>query len=67
LPQKVPTQIPEDPFHCRKLRVPENGNFYRREVRNGVSLKFDPRGRYLDITGGYGLLTRAMRDFEFDF
>jgi len=25
------------------------------------------KGRYLDIAGGYGLLTRIMRDFGFDF
>jgi len=25
------------------------------------------RGRYLDLAGGYGMLTRMMRDFGFDF
>lgn len=25
------------------------------------------RGRYLDVAGGYGMLTRLMRDFGFDF
>lgn len=28
---------------------------------------FDRRGKYLDIGGGYGLLTRLMRDYGFDF
>jgi hypothetical protein len=28
---------------------------------------FDPDGRYLDIGGGYGILTRLMRDIGFDF
>jgi hypothetical protein len=28
---------------------------------------FDKHGKYLDIGGGYGLLTRLMRDYGFDF
>jgi Methyltransferase domain len=28
---------------------------------------FDKEGKYLDIAGGYGLLTRLMRDIGFDF
>lgn len=28
---------------------------------------FDRRGRYLDAAGGYGILTRLMRDIGFDF
>ncbi len=28
---------------------------------------FDPGGKYLDIGGGYGILTRMMRDVGFDF
>ena len=28
---------------------------------------FDKNGKYLDIGGGYGLLTRLMRDYGFDF
>lgn len=28
---------------------------------------FDKRGTYLDIAGGYGMLTRLMRDIGFDF
>ncbi|BAY97938.1 putative glycosyl transferase [Tolypothrix tenuis PCC 7101] len=28
---------------------------------------FDPQGRYLDVAGGYGMLTRLMRDIGFDF
>lgn len=27
----------------------------------------DPRARYLDVAGGYGLLTRLMRDYGFDY
>lgn len=30
-------------------------------------LSFDPRATYLDVAGGYGLLTRLMRDYGFDF
>ena len=30
-------------------------------------LLFDPKGSYLDVAGGYGLLTRLMRDAGFDF
>lgn len=30
-------------------------------------LKFDPKAAYLDVAGGYGMLTRLMRDFGFDF
>lgn len=30
-------------------------------------LLFDKDGKYLDIAGGYGLLTRMMRDIGFDF
>ena len=29
--------------------------------------EFDPRGKYLDIAGGYGMLTRLMRDIGFDY
>lgn len=28
---------------------------------------FDPRGKYVDIAGGYGVLTRRMRDYGFDY
>jgi hypothetical protein len=28
---------------------------------------FDRQGRYIDVAGGYGLLTRLMRDVGFDF
>lgn len=28
---------------------------------------FDPAGMYLDVAGGYGVLTRLMRDFGFEF
>jgi Methyltransferase domain len=28
---------------------------------------FDPRGRFLDAAGGYGLFTRLMRDVGFDY
>ncbi|MBW4561960.1 MAG: class I SAM-dependent methyltransferase [Mojavia pulchra JT2-VF2] len=28
---------------------------------------FDKQGKYLDIAGGYGMLTRLMRDIGFDF
>lgn len=27
----------------------------------------DPKARYLDVAGGYGVLTRLMRDYGFDF
>jgi hypothetical protein len=30
-------------------------------------LGFNPRGAYLDVAGGYGMLTRLMRDFGFDY
>jgi len=30
-------------------------------------LNFDRTGAYLDVAGGYGLLTRMMRDYGFDF
>lgn len=30
-------------------------------------LHFNPKGAYLDIAGGYGLLARLMRDYGFDF
>jgi hypothetical protein len=28
---------------------------------------FDPKGKYVDVAGGYGMLTRLMRDAGFDF
>lgn len=28
---------------------------------------FDPRGKYVDVAGGYGVLTRLMRDYGFDY
>ena len=30
-------------------------------------LAFEKRGAYLDIAGGYGMLTRLMRDYGFDY
>ncbi len=30
-------------------------------------VSFDPRGSYVDVAGGYGLLARLMRDLGFDF
>ncbi|MDR1367299.1 MAG: class I SAM-dependent methyltransferase, partial [Candidatus Accumulibacter sp.] len=30
-------------------------------------LNFDPRGAYLDVGGGYGMMTRLMRDCGFDY
>lgn len=32
-----------------------------------IYFELDPRGAYLDVAGGYGLLSRLMRDFGFDF
>lgn len=32
-----------------------------------LDARFDPRAAYLDIAGGYGMLTRLMRDFGFDY
>lgn len=32
-----------------------------------LALNFDPRGAYLDVAGGYGMLTRLMRDCGFDY
>ncbi len=30
-------------------------------------LRFEPRGAYLDVAGGYGMLARLMRDYGFDY
>lgn len=30
-------------------------------------LRFEPTGAYLDVAGGYGMLTRLMRDYGFDY
>jgi len=32
-----------------------------------IYFELDPRGAYLDVAGGYGMLVRLMRDFGFDF
>jgi hypothetical protein len=32
-----------------------------------MQLCLDPNARYLDVAGGYGILTRLMRDYGFDF
>jgi hypothetical protein len=32
-----------------------------------LSMLFGAKGHYVDMAGGYGLLTRLMRDFGFDF
>lgn len=32
-----------------------------------LSLNLNPRGFYLDVAGGYGMLTRLMRDFGFNY
>ena len=30
-------------------------------------LRFDPRAAFVDVAGGYGMLTRLMRDYGFNF
>jgi len=30
-------------------------------------LRFDPRACFLDVAGGYGMMTRLMRDYGFDY
>lgn len=32
-----------------------------------IYYELDPKGAYLDVAGGYGMLVRLMRDFGFDF
>lgn len=32
-----------------------------------LGILFDPRARYADVGGGYGMLTRLMRDMGFDY
>ncbi len=37
------------------------------KLTNLIYLQLDPRASYLDIAGGYGMLTRLMRDHGFDY
>jgi hypothetical protein len=32
-----------------------------------IYFELDPKGAYLDVAGGYGMMTRLMRDYGFDF
>jgi hypothetical protein len=32
-----------------------------------LNLRFESKGAYLDVAGGYGMLARLMRDFGFDY
>lgn len=41
--------------------------FISRKLSCLLYFLFDKDGRYLDVGGGYGLLTRLMRDIGFDF
>lgn len=43
-------------------------NLYNAHILgNMLYILFDKHGKYLDVGGGYGLLTRLMRDYGFDF
>lgn len=38
-----------------------------RKLSTIIFLLFNPKGTYVDVAGGYGLLTRLMRDMGFEF
>ena len=43
-------------------------NLYNSKILSGLLyLLIDKRGKYLDIAGGFGILTRLMRDIGFDY
>lgn len=67
----------EDPYWLKKayssaITSLDIGLVQRNEVAAGIvqsiiSRWFDPKGRFVDYGGGYGMLVRMMRDRGFDF
>ena len=65
----------EDPYwldeaYSSAIAIQDTG-LVQRKISRKLSvilyLLFDRNGRYLDFAGGYGMLTRMMRDIGFDF
>ena len=67
----------EDPFWLEEayketINISDTGmvarNFNLSKILSGILFfYFDRSGKFLDFAGGYGLLTRIMRDMGFDF
>lgn len=61
-----------DDAYCDVIAVSDTG-LVQRNISIAVKLAaliyfdLDFKGAYLDVAGGYGILTRVMRDFGFDF
>jgi hypothetical protein len=58
--------------YCDAIAVADTGLVMRNiaistQLSALLYLKFDPRAAYLDLAGGYGMMTRMMRDIGFDY
>lgn len=61
-----------DEAYTRAIAAADTGllerNFaFSRKLAAILHLCFDARGAFIDVAGGYGVLTRLMRDIGFDF
>jgi hypothetical protein len=67
----------EEPYwleeaYSNAIAIADTG-LVQRNIANSAKLAallyfcFEPRGAYADVAGGYGMLTRLMRDLGFDF
>jgi hypothetical protein len=67
----------EEPYwlgeaHSEAIAVADTGLIMRNlsisaRLASLLYMKFNARGSYLDVAGGYGVLTRLMRDIGFDY
>jgi len=56
-----------DPINVSDTGILSRNISYSRAVAAVIFFLFDRHARYLDYAGGYGILTRLMRDYGFDF
>jgi len=61
-----------DEAYVSSMNLSDTGVMYRCERMSKITtsllfLFFNPKGKFLDYAGGYGVFTRQMRDIGFDF
>lgn len=56
-----------NPIALADTGIMERNLFLSQAVSLVLYFLFEPRGRFLDVAGGYGIFTRMMRDIGFDF
>ena len=56
-----------NPIALADTGIMERNLFLSQAVSLVLCFLLEPRGRFLDLAGGYGIFTRLMRDIGFDF